>query len=116
MIAVLSPVTFSLSAISIELNGDDTDLGETVRRVNRSETLDGGVAINDFGSTQADRTMYLAWDTMTAAGEQQVKDLVAQNSTLRLAIPEGLFLVAPESFRSGPETSTLTVLVLEQTA
>lgn len=91
-----------------------SDMGESRRRVTRTATLDGGAAFNDFGYTEADRTIELKWAPMKRDRESAVDRLVKTYSRLRLSTKEGCFLVAPSFYKSTPAESKLSLLVVEK--
>lgn len=91
-------------------------LGATARRVNRIATLDGGAVFNDYGYSDADRSITLAWQPTSAAAEAAVERLLMLYSTLHLATPQGFFIVAPETYTPGAAESTLSLLVAEKLA
>ena len=61
----------------------DTTHGETARRLNRVATLDGGAVVNDFGQSEADRTIELRWRPRSAADEARVERLETELYALR---------------------------------
>ena len=93
-----------------------SDFGEVRRRVNRVQTLDGGVAVNDGGTSDGDRTFAVAWRTGPLTREQRIERLVSTYSRLSVSTREGLFAVAPESYRRTAGESKLTLLVVERLA
>mgnify|MGYP000851018229 FL=1 len=92
----------------------DTTHGETARRLNRVATLDGGAVFNDFGQSEADRTIELRWRPRSAADEARVERLVKLYSRLHLATARGVWLVAPERYVPGANESRLTLLCVAQ--
>lgn len=88
--------------------------GERTRRVNRVTTLDGGVAINDFGYTDGDRTLDLRWTPASEAQERAVERLLRTYPTLCVTVPDGAFLAAPERYTPGTDESTLRLLVVSR--
>jgi hypothetical protein len=98
---------------SIELNvlSDSSDFGENRRRTNRVATLDGGAVFNDFGFTYSDRTIRLVWIIESMQQSASIQRLLRLNSFLRVSIPDGVFICAPESFSSTQQQGTLTLLV-----
>lgn len=113
MLIHLSTTTFDLDgALSIDVL-PESDFGETRRRMNRIATLDGGVVTNDFGATDGDRTIRLTWQRMADADEALMARLVRLYSRLRLSCKDGLYLVAPESYKASSATSVMTLLVVE---
>ena len=113
MFATLSTIEFDpdghviLPAAGLGLLG-----GESRRRVSRITTLDGGVAINDFGYTAADETIELSWLPESRALDDNVQRLLETYPRLHVAILTGFYLVAPESFARGSEESVLRLLVI----
>jgi hypothetical protein len=91
-----------------------TTSGETRRRTSRIATLDGGAVINDFGYSEADRTIDLRWMPVSRAQEQAIDRLVQFYAELQVATRDGVFLAIPETYRPGADESTLRLLVLEK--
>jgi len=109
-----------LAATTFDLDGAWLDHGQPGarrhrrrRRMNRIATLDGGVVTNDFGATDGDRTIRLQWAPMAPADEALAARLVRLYSRLRLSCRDGLYLVAPESYKASPNQSVMTLLVVE---
>lgn len=112
--AILSTPTFDLLGV-VELDlEDDTDLGETRRRVSRQATLDGGSVVNDSGHTEADRTLELRWVPSSAAVEANVDRLVRTYGELICSHRGGVHLVVPEAYQTDPSESRLRLLVKRQ--
>lgn len=113
----LAATTFDpKGVVSLVVDPADTQPGETVRRVSRIATLDGGAAVNDFGSSYADQTITLVWTPKEPALEAAVARLVRVYSRLWHSNAEGCFLVVPESYQPRSNRSTLVLLVLEKLA
>lgn len=91
-----------------------TTHGETRRRMNRIRTLDGGAAFNDFGASEADRTIELRWRPTGATNEAAIERLVALYPRLHLTTARGVWLVAPEVYTPGIDESRLVLLVVEK--
>ena len=89
----------------------DVNSGEVVRRVNRVATLDGSAAFNDFGFSEADRTIELRWLPTSQAQIQQAATLVQRHSRVLVGMPDGLWLAAPERFKPTPTECSITLLV-----
>lgn len=111
----------SLTATTYDLEGalvldllPETDWGETRRRVSRVATLDGGVAVNDYGSAAGDRTITLAWTLDTPADEAAIDWIVSTHQTLTLCCYLGALRVAPDSLKCANGRATLVLLVLEK--
>lgn len=92
----------------------ETTTGETRRRMNRIATLDGGAVFNDFGQSEADRTIELRWRPTDAETEANVERLVKIYARLRLATSRGVWIVAPETYTPGVTESRLVLLVAEK--
>ena len=115
MQVTLSATTFDLDGhVTIDALPASTDLGEVRRRMNRVATLDGGAAFNDAGYSEADRTIRLQWTPQNAASEAQIARLVRLYQRLRVSCSEGVFLAAPEAYKSSQNASTLSLLVAEK--
>lgn len=90
--------------------------GEVRRRMNRIATLDGGAVFNDFGFSDADRTIVLQWPTRKRATEAAVERLVQLYAQVHLATPEGFYLAALEAYTPDAGQSSLTLLVVSKLA
>ncbi len=112
MISITTP-TFDIAGhVMIDPRPDNS---ETItRRVNRVATLDGGVAINDGGYTDGDRTLSYTWRTVSKAHTETLSRMVQNYSLLTVATPDGVYSAAPSSFDYGKAESTLTLLVKEK--
>ena len=116
MRAHLSTLTFDpLGAVALHCL-PETTTGETRRRMNRIATLDGGAVFNDFGQSEADRTIELRWRPTDADTEANVERLVKLYAQLHLATARGCWLVAPETYTPGAEQSRLVLLVVRKTS
>jgi len=91
-----------------------SDVRSLSRRINRAATLDGGVAVNDFGYAPGDRTITLQWRPDRATYDA-VARLLRLYGSVRLVMEEGVFLAAPETIRDDAGGSTtMTLLITEQ--
>jgi len=114
MLIHLATTTFDLDGALTLRALASSDFGETRRRMNRIATLDGGVVFNDFGATDGDRTIRLQWVPQDAASEAQIARLVRLYQRLRISCPDGVYLAAPESYKSSQNLSTMTLLIAEK--
>lgn len=115
MRVTLSPLTFDpLGCVSLHAT-PDTDMGTYTRRMNRIATLDGGAVFNDFGFSQADRIIRLAWKP-TPELHAAVERMVQMYARVNLATNQGFFVVAVEAYVPGNTQSTLSLLVAEKLA
>lgn len=114
MLAHLASYDFDLNGVvSIELESS-TDMGPMARRVSRSATLDGGVAVYDGGFSHGDRTLTLAWKSSDRALEEAIERLCTTYARLRLSLDSGVYEVAPETYTYGVDESELTLLVVQK--
>lgn len=111
MRVVLSSTVFD-PLCPVELDAlDNSELGESSRRVNRVATLDGAAVFNDFGFSNSDRTMRIIWRPTSQAQTLAVDRLLQTYSRITVATPAGLFLAAPQLLTPSDSTHTLTLLV-----
>jgi len=103
-----------LGSIAIEAK-PSSRWGRTERRVNRVKTLDGGYALNDFGSAACDRDLLLIWQSDPIIDES-VARLVRTYAQLYCSAAAGFFLVAPSALETRNNLSQLDLLVLSQIA
>lgn len=114
MRVVLSALTFDpAGVVALNVRADQV-FGDARRRMNRVATLDGGAVFNDFGYTEADRSITLGWQVRSAAQEAAVARLVELYARVHLATPQGLWLAALEQYNPGATESRLTLLVVEK--
>ncbi len=111
MLIVLSTTTFDPDGY-IEIEAlDDFNAGPTRRRMNRVATIDGGAVFNDFGYSEADRSITLTWPSESKALDAAVLRLVQIYAQIVIATRDGVFLAAPDTFTPGAAESSLTLLV-----
>lgn len=116
MQVTLSPLTFDpLGPVVIDSLASQT-LGESRRRMNRIATLDGGAVFNDFGFSEADRTINLSWKVRSAVQEAAVARLVQLYARIHVATPKGFYLAALEVYVPGAQESSLLLLVVDKLA
>ena len=114
MILTLSALDYD-PAGHIRIAGLPTsDRGDTTRRVSRVATLDGGVAVNDSGYAEGDRTIVAHWRPASAAREAAIERMVRIHSRVRVSTRHGCYLAVPEKYKPGTSRSELTLLVLEK--
>jgi hypothetical protein len=114
MIAQLSSLTFDLDgAIILEIL-DDSDLGTTSRRVTRIATLDGGVAINDFGYSAADKILLLRFQSTSKTEVDRVRRLVELYDRLNLSVDGQFYVVAPNQMLINQGVHELSLLVIQK--
>jgi hypothetical protein len=84
------------------------------RRTARVRTLDGGVAVNDGGFSDGDRTIDLAWRPRDEVTHNVVSRLLQLYPRVVVSTAEGVFLAAPETYTPGTDESRLRLLVLSR--
>ena len=95
---------------------NSSDYGSTTRRVNKSQTLDGGVAVNDGGSAQGDKTLVIACKPTSQADEDALHYIVENHARVTVSTKYGVFLAVPSSFTPGPKEHTFTASVISRLA
>jgi hypothetical protein len=114
MIAQLSSLTFDLDGtVAIEIL-NDSDLGSSTRRVTRVATLDGGVAVNDFGYSAADRTIVLRWVPQSEEQINLVERLTRLYSRISLSSKDGFFIVVPQRTGKNGDFHEIVLLVIQE--
>lgn len=111
-------MNLTISAPVFDINGteklegvDESRIGGFSRRISRTPTLDGGAAINDFGYSDADRTLDIRWPVRSRAQADNIARLVKTYNRLIVSMPEGVFIGAPERFTPNNDELQLTILV-----
>ncbi len=112
MLCTVSTPSFDLDGFVTLRLVSPAEPSETRRRVNRIATLEGGVALNDFGFTDADRTLALVWTPESRQQHEAIERLVQTYPQLHVATASGVYLAAPEFYQQGNEESTLRLLVI----
>jgi hypothetical protein len=112
MIATIAATTADpLGVVQLELDTDRSDLSSMTRRVTRVATLDGSAVFNDFGYSQADRTVRLVWQVASEAQKTAVERLMRLYALITVSLADGLFQAAVESFTVSSGQATLTLLI-----
>ena len=96
MVAIIAK-TFDLSGV-LSLGKVRQTAPEVTRRVSRTKTIDGGVTIQDSGSSQGDRTFVLNIDSIDKVTADKATYLTENYSELYLATEEGYFIGVIERF------------------
>lgn len=88
---------------------NEQNLASITRRVNRVKTLDGGVAVNDFGLSHADRTFTLIFYPSEAA-TATLQAIMANHQAITLSCREGLFSAVIREMQFNENEATLVAL------
>jgi hypothetical protein len=92
-------------------NDASTNVGDWRRRVSRTATLDGGVAVTDSGFTHADRTLTIGLQGQTQATVDQLRSLCALHSAVIVMLSDGAYRAVPESVSVSGNRAVMTVLL-----
>lgn len=92
----------------------NTDIGNYTRRVSRTSTLDGSVAVHDGGFAEGDRTIVLRWLPVTLEQEEAILRLTKLYGQLTYSDDTGAYLVVPQIYTPGLDESSLTLLIIEK--
>lgn len=103
MISITAPV-FDIDGLIIVEQPDVDGLSTITRRSSRIATLDGRAAFNDFGYSDADRILTIAWRPKSQAETDNIIRMIKTYSRLILASREGCFIGAPDDFRTDDNT------------
>jgi hypothetical protein len=109
---IATPTADHAGYIELSVMDPVASIGESARRVNRVATLDGGAVVNDFGFSEADRTIDLAWQPTSRAVEDAVVRMLKLYEQIHVSTPAGFFRAAPERYTPGATESRLRLLVL----
>lgn len=92
----------------------DSSISEVSRRVSRTATLDGGVALNDTGCSAGDRQLDLLLDNLSAAASDTLAYLTRTYPLLTVSLREGCFSGVPQSYRYSQGRGRLVIWIKEQ--
>ena len=84
------------------------------RRTNRIATLDGGAAFNDFGFSEADKTMVVEW-SYNPAIDDAIEYMAQTYAVVNVATPRGLWQAAIETY-SKTQPSRITLMPVAKIA
>lgn len=98
-----------LGSVEIDADPSRTRLGQITRRNQRVATLDGGVAVSDFGFSEGDRNVQIVFATDDFEKSLRVGEIVKQNSALILTYNEGAYEAVVRYFVYDPNGSTLSM-------
>lgn len=110
MLTINAPV-FDIDGHETISSPDIPKLSGFQRRNSRVPTLDGGAAINDFGYSDADRTLDIEWRPTSQAQADNISRMAKAYSRLIVSFREGCFIGAPGPFNPNEETIQFQILV-----
>lgn len=110
MIGISTPSFDTLGDLLLEPFGDRTEADTLSRRVNKEQTLDGDVSLEDRGYTPGDRTLryVLPYDEGQA---EILRRLIRSYPRLLVSTREAVFETAPTRFQLGPSEIRVTLEV-----
>lgn len=112
MLVGISSIEFdALGHVVIDATYESAQGGERRRRMTRIATLDGGAVFNDFGFTDADRTIDLEWPPTSAVNDARIMRLAAVYGFCTLALPDGCYEAGIESYTPGTSANRLRLLI-----
>lgn len=111
----------SISALAFDLDGHvvlalvprSSDTKSLARRVNRVATLDGGAVVNDFGLSDADRVLTLAWRS-DGQTEARIRQMMRSHGVVRVTTDDGVFLCAWGGYSERGAEGRVEMLVIER--
>ena len=86
--------------------------GAFSRRVTRVATLDQGVAVNDRGYSEGDRTLTYRYKPVSRDHDERAQRLLKLHERVAIANEDGFFEAAVESFDPGPDENRITLFVI----
>lgn len=93
----------------------DSDVTAARRRVSRVATLDGGVAVNDFGASDGDREFRITFP-LTTELERAVTRMLRLYARVTVCTAEGVFTAAMQDYRRNDANGQLTILPIRKTS
>lgn len=115
MMATIASVVFDPDGhVLLDLVRRSSDTRALARRVNRVATLDGGAVINDYGVSDSDRTLVLAW-RIDGETEGRIRRMMRVHSVVRVAVEDGVFRCAWASYSERDGEARVEMLVIERT-
>jgi hypothetical protein len=113
MISISTP-TFDLNGSVVIHKSQASNLSNTTRRVSRTATLDGGVAMADMGFSDGDRTLQVVAAEADRDLESKLLYLQTNYPLLVLCCEKGCFLGAIDSLSRRQGALSLSFLVKEK--
>jgi len=110
MLTITSPI-FDIEGVENIVSPEPSGLTGFERRNSRVATLDGGAAFNDFGYSDADRTLEIRWKPSSQRQVDNIVRMVKSYGRLIVSFREGCFIGAPGSFSISEDKVQLQILV-----
>ena len=115
MRVTIAATEFDLDGVVSVYAMRNTETSEYTRRFNKTPTLDGGVAVADFGFTEGDtvKTIEFKQDEET---ERLLKHIIKYHATVNVSTKDGFYVATLASFELGDELATLELSINEKIA
>lgn len=114
MIALSTPTYDPRGTLILARPGPGSELFHASRRVTRTATLDGGVAIADTGYSAGDRTVRLTIPVPSPAQVATVSRLVRLYPLITVCLEDGAFSAVPSDYDLASGRLTLILLLTAQ--
>jgi hypothetical protein len=100
-----------VGAVLFDLNPAGSDTGNYSRRVTRTKTLDGGVALFDGGYAEGDRTIQLEPLNPSEELTSALRSLFKRYGAVLLFLEDGAYRAAPQNLFESRGRLRLTLLI-----
>lgn len=111
----------SICSINFDIDGalylqvaPENNLKEMKRRTSKTQTLDGGVVISDFGYGYADNDFQFTLTNPTPEQVEVLRFLFEFQTALTLSTASGFYIVSPSVLNDSGSEVQLTLLVNEK--
>jgi hypothetical protein len=84
------------------------------RRVSRTATLDGGVAISDMGYSDGDRDVSIRENKASSDAVAFARRMTEVYQTVTITTDDGAYLAAPRSYRVSGGELIMEMLIIEK--
>tara|TARA_R110001583_G_scaffold6788_1_gene34199 strand:+ start:193 stop:543 length:351 start_codon:yes stop_codon:yes gene_type:complete len=110
MLTITSPI-FDVEGSETIASPEPEGLSGFQRRNSRVATLDARAVFNDFGYSDADRTLEIRWKPSSQRQIDNIVRMIKAYSRLIVSFREGCFMGVPGSFSISDDKTQLQILV-----
>jgi len=111
----ISSHTYDLAgAFILDASIEDSDLFSMNRRVSRTETLDGGVDVSDFGFSHGDRTVTLVSEIENEDTINSLQAFFQTYSNVVLSLRNGVYDAYMSDFKNDFGRVSMVFLIYEE--